>query len=207
MRCASRATSVKLLAAQAGDADDLDPSLGRAELYRRTMNVGTAHLAATVNTLVFAYDENQTQSGFRFWQDLNTDGRAQSSELGRVQDGNLTSIDFWVYRDPTDSTLWLVPEFAGTRMRLYSTSPVADLTSIDFAPASGYARSMIQAVPGYAYVFEIVALLAQRRQEGDRSEEGGAHQGERLPPLGVEFHLAHRFLLGGGGMWSFSPAL
>ena len=28
--------------------------------------------------------------------------------------------------------------------------------SIDFAPASGYARSMIQAVPGYAYVFEIV---------------------------------------------------
>lgn len=108
------------------------------------------------NTLVFAYDENQTQSGFRFWQDLNTDGRAQSSELGRVQDGNLTSIDFWVYRDPTDSTLWLVPEFAGTQMRLYSTSPVADLTSIDFAPASGYSRSMIQAVPGYAYVFEIV---------------------------------------------------
>ena len=108
------------------------------------------------NTLVFAYDKNQSQSGFRFWQDLNSDGRAQPSELGRVQDGNLTSIDFWVYRDPTDSTLWLVPEFAGTQLRLYSTSPVADLTSIDFAPASGYARSMIQAVPGYAYVFEIV---------------------------------------------------
>jgi uncharacterized membrane protein len=34
---------------------DVDPSLGRGELYRRTMNVGTAHLAATVNTLVFAY--------------------------------------------------------------------------------------------------------------------------------------------------------
>ena len=34
---------------------DLDPTLGRRELYRRTMNVGTAHLAATVNTLVFAY--------------------------------------------------------------------------------------------------------------------------------------------------------
>jgi len=30
------------------------------------------------------------------------------------------------------------------------------LTSIDFAPASGYSRNMIQAVPGYAYVFEIV---------------------------------------------------
>jgi len=108
------------------------------------------------NTLVFAYNKNQAQSGFRFWQDLNTDGRAQTSELGRVQNGNLTSIDFWVYEDPTDSTMWLVPEFSGTRMLLYSTTPVADLTSIDFAPAAGYARSMIQAVPGYAYVFEIV---------------------------------------------------
>src|SRR6266478_231828 len=108
------------------------------------------------NTLVYAYTANQAQSGFRFWQDLNTDGRAQASELGRVQDGNLTSIDFWVYRDPSDSTLWLVPEFTGTQIRLYSNSPVADLTSIDFAPASGYSRNMIQAVPGYAYVFEIV---------------------------------------------------
>ena len=108
------------------------------------------------NTLVFAYDENQSQSGFRFWQDVNGDGRAQSSELGLVQDGNLTSIDFWVYRDPTDSTLWFVPEFSGTQMRVYGTGPVADLTSIDFAPASGYSRNMIQAVPGYGYVFQIV---------------------------------------------------
>src|SRR5213592_4046842 len=108
------------------------------------------------NTLVFAYDEDTTRSGFRFWDDLNGDGRGQASELGRVQSGNLTSIDFRVYRDRTDSTLWLVPEFAGTRMQLYSTSPVADLTSIDLAPASGYSRNMIQAVPGYAYVFEIV---------------------------------------------------
>ena len=108
------------------------------------------------NTLVYAYTANQAQSGFRFWQDVNTDGRAQASELGLVQDGNLTSIDFWVYRDPTDSTLWLVPEFTGTQIRLYSNSPVADLTSIDFAPASGYSRNMIQAVPGFAYVFEIV---------------------------------------------------
>lgn len=108
------------------------------------------------NTLVFAYDKDTTKSGFRFWQDANSDGQAQAGELGRVQSGNLSSIDFWVYRDPADSTLWLVPEFTGTRMQLYSTSPVADLTSIDFAPATGYSRNMIQAVPGYAYVFEIV---------------------------------------------------
>ncbi len=108
------------------------------------------------NTLVFAYEENQAQSGFRFWQDVNADGRAQSSELGLIQNGNLTSLDFWVHRDATDSTLWLVPEFSGTQIRLYSTSPVADLTSIDVAPDSGYSRNMIQAVPGYAYVFQIV---------------------------------------------------
>ena len=108
------------------------------------------------NTLAFAYDENQAQSGFRFWEDLNSDGRAQAAELGRILNGNRTDIDFWVYRDPSDSTLWIVPEYSGTRMRLYSTSPIADLTSIDFAPASGYTRDMIQAVPGYGYVFEIV---------------------------------------------------
>ncbi len=108
------------------------------------------------NTLVFAYEANQASSGFRFWQDLNNDGRGQASELGLVQNGNLTSIDFWVHRDPTDSTMWLVPEFAGTQMRVYGAGPVADLTSIDFAPASGYTRNMIQAVPGYGYVFEIV---------------------------------------------------
>ena len=108
------------------------------------------------NTLVYAYGANQVQSGFRFWEDVNSDGRAQSSELGLVQDGNRTDIDFWVYRDATDSSLWLVPEFSGTQMRLYSTTPLADLTSIDSASATGYSRNMIQAVPGYAYVFQIV---------------------------------------------------
>ena len=34
---------------------DVSPTMHPGELYRRTMNVGTAHLAATVNTLVFAY--------------------------------------------------------------------------------------------------------------------------------------------------------
>ena len=108
------------------------------------------------NTLAFAYDETRAQSGFRFWQDLNADGRAQASELGLVVDGIRTDIDFWVYRDPSDSTLWLQPAFAGTSIRLYSTEPVADLTDIDFAPAAGYTRNRIQAVPGYGYVFEIV---------------------------------------------------
>jgi uncharacterized membrane protein len=34
---------------------EVDPGLGRRELYSRTMRIGVAHLAANVNTLVFAY--------------------------------------------------------------------------------------------------------------------------------------------------------
>lgn len=108
------------------------------------------------NLLVSAFDANAAQSGFRFWDDVNQDGVAQTAELGLVQDGNRTDIDFWVYRDPTDSTLWFVPEFSGTSMRLYANTPVADLTDIDFAPVGGYSRNMIQAAPGYGYVFQIV---------------------------------------------------
>jgi uncharacterized membrane protein len=43
---------------QAATVDELravSPTMPRRELYQRTMNVGIAHLAATVNTLVFAY--------------------------------------------------------------------------------------------------------------------------------------------------------
>lgn len=108
------------------------------------------------NVLVSAFDANSARAGFRFWDDVNQDGVAQPSELGVVQDGNRTDIDFWVYRDPSDSTLWIVPEFSGTSMRLYAATPVADLTDIDFAPVGGYSRSMIQAAPGYGYVFQIV---------------------------------------------------
>jgi len=108
------------------------------------------------NVLTFAFDENAASAGFRFWDDLNNDGVTQAAELGLVVDGNRTDIDFWVYRDPTDSSLWIVPEFSGTRLRLYSTQPLADLTSIDVAPVGGYSRNMIEAQPGYGYVFEIV---------------------------------------------------
>jgi hypothetical protein len=105
------------------------------------------------NVLVYAFEQQPTQAGFRFWNDANGNGRADPGELGLVQDGNRTDIDFWVHR-ASDSTLWIVPEFAGDSMQLYSTQPVADLTSIDFAPAGGYTRNMYQAVPGYGYVFQ-----------------------------------------------------
>ncbi|MGH7752680.1 MAG: hypothetical protein ACREN5_07680 [Gemmatimonadales bacterium] len=109
------------------------------------------------NVLMFAYQADTSAAGFRFHLDLNGDGRAQPNEaLGLVTSGNRTDIDFWIWRDPADSTLWFVPERTNTEMRLYSDSPIADLTDIDVAPVGGYSRDMFQAAPGYGYVFEIV---------------------------------------------------
>ncbi|HTR21452.1 MAG TPA: hypothetical protein VMH88_11420 [Gemmatimonadales bacterium] len=108
------------------------------------------------NLLVYSLDQDSAAAGFRFWNDVNGDGVAQTSELGLVQSGNLSSIDFSVYRKPADSTLWIVPAFSGTSVQLYSANPIGDLTDIDFAPASGYSRNMLQAQIGYGYVFQIV---------------------------------------------------
>src|SRR2546422_6450731 len=53
-----------------------------------------------------------------------------------VQDGSGPDIDFVVDRSTIDSSLWIIPVFSGTTMQQYGY--VDDLTSIDFAPASGY---------------------------------------------------------------------
>jgi hypothetical protein len=107
------------------------------------------------NILAYAFQTDADSSGFRFWSDLNSDGVGQSNELGLIQNGSRTDIDFVIHRH-ADSTLWVVPVFEGTSLQLYSSSPVADLTAIDFAPASGYARDSLLARPGFGYVFEIV---------------------------------------------------
>ena len=106
------------------------------------------------NVLVWAAGVNTPQAGFRFWLDANANGYGDAGELGLVEDGNRSDIDFSVYVDPTDSSVWLAPKFAGDSLQLYQSTPVADLTSIDFAPATGYGRDTIQAVPGYGYVFQ-----------------------------------------------------
>lgn len=106
------------------------------------------------NALVYANEVQPTLAGFRFWNDLNNNGYPDPGELGLVQSGSSTSIDFWVHLQTSDSTLWIVPAFAGDSMQLYSTQPIADLTSIHTAPAGGYTRNMYQAVPGYGYVFQ-----------------------------------------------------
>jgi len=106
------------------------------------------------NVLVSALEVTAAQSGFRFWNDANSNGRGDPGELGLVQDGNRTDIDFSVHLQASDSTLWIVPKFAGDSMQVYGSAPVTDLTSVDFAPANGYSDKMFQAVPGWGYVFQ-----------------------------------------------------
>lgn len=106
------------------------------------------------NVLLNPYQVDVSRSGFRFFQDLNGNGRVDAPELGLVTSGDRTDIDFWVDVE-TDGDVFLVPERTGTAVMLYPGGPVEDLTSIDIAPVSGYSRAAIQAVPGYGYVFEM----------------------------------------------------
>ena len=112
------------------------------------------------NVLVYALGTSPAASGFRFWDDANNDRVGQSNELGLIEAGSRADVDFVIHRNNADSTLWILPVYTGTSLRLYSSSPVGDLTSIDFAPAGGYRRDSLQARPGYGYVFEIVDCAA-----------------------------------------------
>jgi hypothetical protein len=107
------------------------------------------------NVVINAFQSQVAGSGFRFWDDLNGDGRVQDNELGLVRAGNATDIDFAVDRD-LNGDLFLTPVRAGTGVEYYDdTKPVEDLTSIDFAAKRTYRTSGILAIPGYGYVFEM----------------------------------------------------
>ena len=97
------------------------------------------------NVLIFPFQADPNQSGFRF---------AGTVQLGVVAAGNDPNVDFWVDRD-VNGDLWITPVRAGTEVALYGTTPVEDLTSITYAPETGYARTAIQAVPGWGYVFQM----------------------------------------------------
>jgi hypothetical protein len=107
------------------------------------------------NIALFARQEQDAQSGFRFWQDANSDGAAQSSELGLVIAGSSVAADFTVERDAVSGALFLTPQRAGVTVALYGEVPVDDLTSIDIAPEAGYDPAGLEAVPGWGYVFRI----------------------------------------------------
>ena len=91
-------------------------------------------------------------SGFRFWLDANADNQAQRSELGLV--GGTASADVVLSRDGA-GRMFLVPNRPQVSIRAYLNGLVPDLTSIDFAPVSGYVTTPVEALPGWGYVVQV----------------------------------------------------
>lgn len=100
------------------------------------------------NAFVYASAARRDSSGFVFLDDV-------TKRLGVVSTSARADLDFTIERHQ-DGSLWLAPARSGVTMALYSNQPVGDLTSIDRAPANGFAAVTIEAVPGYAYVLRIV---------------------------------------------------
>ncbi len=55
----------------------------------------------------------------------------------------------------TGSIIFIDPVRSATQIALYDPQPIADLTSIDIAPVSGYLPGGLSAEPGFGYVFQI----------------------------------------------------
>ena len=99
------------------------------------------------NFLLFATQASLALSGFRFHFPA-------TGAMGQIVAGDRTDIDFKLDRR-SDGSVWITPVRSGSRIALYSTSPVDDLTSIDIAPTRDrFSTGAIEAVPGYAYVIE-----------------------------------------------------
>jgi len=81
-----------------------------------------------------------------------------------VQDGNGTTIDFWVYVQPSDSTLWLVPLFVGDSTPPYQSSLSRNDFSLALERLSGNGLAFVsQALePGHPLLRDFLHLV--RRQ-------------------------------------------
>jgi hypothetical protein len=100
------------------------------------------------NAVVYATAARRDSSGFLFRDEL-------SGTIGVVGAATRTDLDFVLERH-ADGSLWFTPGRSGVTMMLYSSQPVAELTSIDRAPSTGFGSVTIEALPGYAYVFRVV---------------------------------------------------
>ena len=92
------------------------------------------------NVTISTTQSQLSSSGFRF-------EFSSSSQLGQIVAGDRSDIDFRVDRH-NDGSIWLTTVRPGTRVVLFDTAPVEDLTSIDVAPLDGYFTGSIEAVPG-----------------------------------------------------------
>ena len=99
------------------------------------------------NALVYAASSRADSAGFLFLDET-------SHALGVVGGATRPDLDFIVERHG-DGSLWITPGRSGSAVALYSTHPVVELTSIDRAPAGGFAAASLQARPGFGYVFKL----------------------------------------------------
>ena len=102
------------------------------------------------NAFVYATAARADSSSFLFFEDA-------TKKLGVVGPAARADADVTVERH-SDGSLWFTPARTAVTITLYSTKPVADLTSIDRAPSVGFSNASIEAVAGYAYVFRIVKV-------------------------------------------------
>ena len=92
------------------------------------------------NVVLYARQEQDDESGFRFWNDFNHDGVAQPNEIGVVGLGSSPSEDFSVERDASEA-LFITPVERAPRWRSMAThrSPTS--------PASTRRRSTVLGGP------------------------------------------------------------
>jgi hypothetical protein len=106
------------------------------------------------NIIVTARQVTDATAGFRFWRDQNADGNVQTPELGQVLSGSSSLADFSVERDGS-GRMYLTPVRTGTLLTVYGNAPIGDLTDIDAAPLTGFARTAREALVGWGYVFQM----------------------------------------------------
>lgn len=99
------------------------------------------------NALVYSTAAHSDSAGFLFFDET-------SHALGVVASSGRADLDFTIVRH-SDGSLWITPGRTGSTVALYSTQPVAELTSIDRAPAGGFGSGALQARPGFGYVFAL----------------------------------------------------
>jgi len=119
------------------------------------------------NIVVTAFQVTPATSGFSFYD-------PPTQTIGLVTSGARTDIDFRLDRHG-DGSLWLLPIISGTSVA--SLGPIADLTSIDIAPAGGYGTAAVPAVIGSGYVFQLVL------------SDGFHYGGVRVTALGTNYAI------------------
>ena len=128
-------------------------SVEGSESDRSPVRFDTPRFQST-GTVLTARQADPAQSSFRFWRDIDGDGRSVRSELGRVGTAGVADADFVVERDP-DGRVFMTPVRPGTRIAVWGSAPVSTITEFDLAPVYGFTAGSVEALPGWGYVVEM----------------------------------------------------